>query len=61
MKAIVTHYRKKMNDGTYLIVPGPPRKREEFQKVATDTDKILSDSIVEHQDSLKDRMNLRDA
>lgn len=48
VKAIVSHFRKKMADGTFKIMAGPPKPREEHPKVAKGTTKLLSESIEEH-------------
>ena len=55
----MAHFRQKMLDGTYLIMPGPPREPEEFQPVATNSDKLLAHSLLEHQGSLKMEIDAR--
>jgi hypothetical protein len=57
----VSHFRKRINDGTFSILAGPPKKREEFQKIAKNSGKLLSDSLLEHTSQLRDLVGLRES
>ena len=57
--AIVSHFRQRMKDGTYLILAGPPKDRTGEPNVAKDSKKVLSQSLKEHDKRLKEAQDYR--